>query len=239
MKVPGKLWGEAASTAVYLLNRAPIKSLNGKTPYEAWFGRKPGVKHLRTFGCTAYAKKLGPSLTKLTDRAVPGIFLGYESGSKGYRVFDPVKGRLMISRDVLFDEKKVCNWGESEQGDEATTVPMHTFTVELPDTIPGPTIEQDAELGAESSSNGAVLHRSRPHQFQFHPKVARAVMQVHRQPHRSLDKEDHHHRVRFSLFHHQQVHRQIQHAIHTGTEQSLIYWSQLIRYLQRSIAGCV
>ena len=156
MNVPGKFWGEAVSTAVYLLNRAPTKSLNGKTPYEAWFGRKPGVKHLRTFGCTAHAKKLGPSLTKLTDRAIPGIFLGYESDSKGYRVFDPVKGRLMISRDVLFNEKKVWNWGESEQGDEATTVPMHTFTVELPDTIPGPTIDQDAELGAEASGNGAA-----------------------------------------------------------------------------------
>jgi hypothetical protein len=109
MKVPGRFWGEAVKTAVYLLNRAPTKSLNGKTPFEAWFGRKPGVKHLRTFGCTAYAKCLGPGLNKLADRAVPGVFFGYAPGTKGYRVYDPVKDRLMISRDVLFDEKRAWN----------------------------------------------------------------------------------------------------------------------------------
>jgi hypothetical protein len=33
-----------------LLNRSPTKSVKGKTPYEAWHGRKPQVAHLRTFG---------------------------------------------------------------------------------------------------------------------------------------------------------------------------------------------
>jgi len=52
---------------------------------------------------------------------VRGIFLGYESGTKGYRVYDLVGDRLIISRDVLFDEKKAWNWGESvKQVDEAT-----------------------------------------------------------------------------------------------------------------------
>jgi hypothetical protein len=51
--LPGEFWGEAVTTAVYLLNRAPIKSLQGRTPYEAWYNRKPSVHHLRTFGCVA------------------------------------------------------------------------------------------------------------------------------------------------------------------------------------------
>ena len=89
-------------TAVYLLNRAPTKSLNGKTPYEAWFDKKPGVKHLRTFGCTAYAKKLGPRVNKLADISIPGVMLGYEPRAKGYRIYDPAKDRLMIARDVIF-----------------------------------------------------------------------------------------------------------------------------------------
>jgi len=80
MQVPGQFWGEAVKVAVYLLNRAPTKSLNGKTPYEAWYGRKPGVRHLRTFGCVAYAKRVGPGVNKLADRSIPGVFLGYEPG---------------------------------------------------------------------------------------------------------------------------------------------------------------
>jgi transposase InsO family protein len=51
--VPAEFWGEAVVTAVYLLNRAPTKSLAGRTPYEAWHGKKPTVEHLRTFGCGA------------------------------------------------------------------------------------------------------------------------------------------------------------------------------------------
>jgi len=68
MNVPSRFWGEAVRTAVHILNRSPTKSLRGQTPFEAWFGRKPGVKHLRTFGCVVYAKLIGPGVSKLTDR---------------------------------------------------------------------------------------------------------------------------------------------------------------------------
>eukprot|EP00253_Pinus_taeda_P031750 PITA_31750 len=43
-------WAEEIHTAVYLRNRSPIASLDGSTPYEAWFGFKLRVKHLRVFG---------------------------------------------------------------------------------------------------------------------------------------------------------------------------------------------
>jgi hypothetical protein len=36
--VPGRFWGEAVHTMVYLLNRSPTKALNAVTPYEAWYG---------------------------------------------------------------------------------------------------------------------------------------------------------------------------------------------------------
>uniref|UniRef100_A0A453T4W2 Integrase catalytic domain-containing protein n=1 Tax=Aegilops tauschii subsp. strangulata TaxID=200361 RepID=A0A453T4W2_AEGTS len=46
-KLPRRFWGEAVTTDVYLLNRAPTKSVIGMTPYKAWCGRKPSVDHLR------------------------------------------------------------------------------------------------------------------------------------------------------------------------------------------------
>jgi len=105
MSVPARFWGEAVRVAVYLLNRSPTKSLSGKTPYEVWYGKKPGVKNLRTFGCVAYVKRVGPRISKLSDRSVPGVFLGYETGTTGYRVYDPVKDKLMVSHDIIFDEQ--------------------------------------------------------------------------------------------------------------------------------------
>jgi hypothetical protein len=35
--------GEAVMTAIHILNRLPTKALDGKTPYEAWYGRKPAA----------------------------------------------------------------------------------------------------------------------------------------------------------------------------------------------------
>lgn len=105
--MPAEFWGEAVSTAVYLLNRAPTKSLHGRTPYEAWHDRKPSVHHLRTFGCHV---KVGPGISKLSDRSTPMVFIGYETGSKGYRVYDPIAKELHISCDVIFEESWAWDW---------------------------------------------------------------------------------------------------------------------------------
>jgi len=43
-------WAETLNTAVYLKNRSPAKGLEFKTPYEALYGFKHGIKHLRVFG---------------------------------------------------------------------------------------------------------------------------------------------------------------------------------------------
>ena len=74
------------------------------------------MQHLRTFGCTAFAKRTGPSVNKLADRSIPRVFLGYESGAKGYRVYDPVNKKLIVTRDVIFDEKRRWNWEEKAAG---------------------------------------------------------------------------------------------------------------------------
>jgi hypothetical protein len=60
-----KYWVEAVHTAVYLKNRSPTSTLNGKTPYEAWYGFKPKVNHLRVFGSTCYALVPKEKRTKL------------------------------------------------------------------------------------------------------------------------------------------------------------------------------
>ena len=54
-KLSHKFWAEAISTAAYLKNRCPTTTIKGMTPYEAWFGKKTKVEHLRVFGCDAYA----------------------------------------------------------------------------------------------------------------------------------------------------------------------------------------
>jgi len=44
--VPSHFWGEAVSTAVYLINRQPSSKLSGKPPGEVLFGTPPRYDHL-------------------------------------------------------------------------------------------------------------------------------------------------------------------------------------------------
>ena len=52
--LPKKFWAEAAHTSVFLLNRLPTKALQQKTPFEAWYGYKPRLQNLKTFGCLCF-----------------------------------------------------------------------------------------------------------------------------------------------------------------------------------------
>ena len=92
-------------TAVYLKNRNPTKAL-ARTPEEEWSGSKLTVDHLRPFGCVAYAHVPVQKRTKLDSKTVKGIFVGYSVESKAYRIFNPKKREVNITRDVIFDERR-------------------------------------------------------------------------------------------------------------------------------------
>ncbi|KAK8936281.1 hypothetical protein KSP39_PZI013961 [Platanthera zijinensis] len=125
-KVPPEFWGEAAHTAVYVLNRSPTRSLENMTPYEAWYKRKPSVSHLRIFGCTAYRHIPKEGRKKLDTKAEKGVFLGYSQHSKGYRFYNPTTQKLQISRDIIFDEKTSWDWDQN-------TLPQLTVEVTDPE----------------------------------------------------------------------------------------------------------
>jgi hypothetical protein len=122
--MPAVFWGEAVVTVVYILNRSPTKALNGRTPYEAWDGRKPAVFHLRVFGCLAFGKELG-HIGKLDDRSTLGVFISYAEGSKAYRILDP---GTACAHDAVFDEGR--GWIGNKAVDDGSTPTYDNFTVE-------------------------------------------------------------------------------------------------------------
>ncbi|XP_070043163.1 uncharacterized protein [Nicotiana tomentosiformis] len=64
-------------------------SLLNKTPYELLNGRKPKVTHLRTFGCKYFVlNNSKEALGKFDAKSDEGIFLGYSSQSKAYKVYN-------------------------------------------------------------------------------------------------------------------------------------------------------
>ncbi len=107
--LPGRFWGEAVKTAVYLLNR-PVQGSQTRTPYEHLSRARgnspmvPDLSHLRVFGCSAFLHT--PEEKRLTSakfeaHAANGIFFGYE-GDSIYRIW--TKKGLSLSSSVTFNE---------------------------------------------------------------------------------------------------------------------------------------
>lgn len=105
------LWAEAITTAIYLKNRSPTKCLGFKTPFEALFGLKPSIGHLRIFGSKAYAHILKAERKKLDPKAFKCIFVGYGTQYKAYKLYNYATHKVFSSRDVIFHE-------QNEHGEE-------------------------------------------------------------------------------------------------------------------------
>jgi hypothetical protein len=56
--LPAKYRSAALLHAVYLHNRL-VHSATSKTPYKGWYGKKPDVTHLKTFGSRMCVKRSG------------------------------------------------------------------------------------------------------------------------------------------------------------------------------------
>jgi hypothetical protein len=102
-----EFWAEALHTAVYTLNRCPTREILNLTLEEAWSGYKPSVAHMKYFGCTAYAHVPKEKRRKLDDKSVKCIFIKYSIETRSYRLFDHQAKKVIISRDVVFDEKGI------------------------------------------------------------------------------------------------------------------------------------
>ena len=88
--LPKMLWPQAMSTATYVYNRLPSPSNKPgecRTPFEMLFGEKPDVSHMRVFGCDAHAYDFNVKRQYLDDRAIKGVFVGYDSESAAYNIY--------------------------------------------------------------------------------------------------------------------------------------------------------
>jgi hypothetical protein len=62
------------------------------------------VAHLKVFGCDAFVHVPTEKRSKLDNKAIRCIFIGYKEGMKGYKLWNPASRRIMYSRDVVFRE---------------------------------------------------------------------------------------------------------------------------------------
>ena len=97
--LPKYFWAEAVNTSCYVLNRVLFKKMWNKTPYEIWKDKKPNVLYFRVFRCKYFVLNNNKNnIRKFDAKADEGIFLGYSTHSKAYRVYN--KRTLVIEESV-------------------------------------------------------------------------------------------------------------------------------------------
>ncbi|RVW66685.1 Retrovirus-related Pol polyprotein from transposon TNT 1-94 [Vitis vinifera] len=114
-QVPKNFWPEAVNWTAHVLNRSPTLAVKGVTPEEAWSGVKPNVDYFRVFGCIGHVHVPDNKRKKLDDKSFQCVLLGVSEESKAYRLYDPVSKKIVVSRDVVFEEDKCWNWGRSNE----------------------------------------------------------------------------------------------------------------------------
>jgi hypothetical protein len=147
------------------------------TPEEAWSGIKPSVSHFRVFGCLAYVHVPETQRKKLDSRSVKCMHLGLSEESKAYKLYDPEKRKIVISRDVVFDEGKSWNWSNSDQQNNESTM-YDIDESEVPDTQPAmnndtTTSDEENHEDQEITDHNAVdnpTHQTRNRRLPAHLK---------------------------------------------------------------------
>ena len=111
--LPKNYWSYAVHYASYVINRLPHSVTPGrKSPFELVFGKPFDYSRLRAFGCACYPAFPKSGLKKIDYRSGLHRLLSYAEQQHGYAVVPcnamgyPM-GRVIVSRDVHFDETKV------------------------------------------------------------------------------------------------------------------------------------
>ena len=64
------------------------------------------------FGCIAYVHIPDVHRKKLDDKRKKCVHLGVSEESKAYKLYDPIEDKIIVSRDVVFEENKGWKWNE-------------------------------------------------------------------------------------------------------------------------------
>jgi hypothetical protein len=131
--VPKRFWPEALKWATYVMNRSPTVSVKNITPEEAWSGIKPSVHHFRVFGCLAYAHIPDSQRKKLDNKSIKCVHLGLSDESKAYKLYDPAQRKIIVSRDVIFDETRGWDWDNKEKQKDSSIIVNEESDGELAD----------------------------------------------------------------------------------------------------------
>ena len=102
--LPKYFWAEVVNTSCYVLNRILLRLILKKTPYELWKNKKSNISYFKIFGCKCFILNTKDNLGKFDAKSDVGIFIGYSTSSKTFRVFNKRTMVVEESIHVIFYE---------------------------------------------------------------------------------------------------------------------------------------
>ncbi|CDF39993.1 unnamed protein product [Chondrus crispus] len=135
-KVTKGFWAEALANAVYVRNRVTSRAIPPKmTPYHLWMKSVPNVGHLRVFGSKCWYTLPKHNIQKLDARAKEAMFLGYAENTKAYKLWDGDLHKVIVSRDVTFDESTGGKSGEPMDTNEEASTDDDTINLNIDEEV--------------------------------------------------------------------------------------------------------
>ena len=105
-----------------------------KTPEEEVFtGTRLDVSHIRIFCSVYYCHVHADNRKKLDPSGEKGLLVGYSEISKAYRVYIRACRRIIVSRDVQFDEDRALQGSLDLPAEQQPTQVLSRAKLEDPD----------------------------------------------------------------------------------------------------------
>ena len=165
--LPKSLWGETLRHMAWLKNRTVMQALDGKTPFEALYGRPPNLSTLQTWGSQVWVHN--PKGSKLDVRTYEARWLGPDVEAKAHHVFWPSTGNVTVEQNIYFG-MAVPLKGEDKETTKADSkrpaAPKAPSTLPLSNQPRMPTLvnadEQDTEEQEEEQQQQQKLQTPSP-----------------------------------------------------------------------------
>src|SRR5437588_527408 len=89
-----------------IINRMPSRVHEDKSSYEIWTGNRPSIGHFGIFGSPTHILIPVETQRMQDPKSAQGIFIRYveNEGTRVYKVYEPMKGKIIILRDVVSDK---------------------------------------------------------------------------------------------------------------------------------------
>jgi hypothetical protein len=107
------------------------------------------VSHFRIWGSVCYYHVPSEKRTKLDPTAEKGILVGYSEASKGYRIFVRARKKIIVCRDVQFEEERTLR--------RSRDLPAHSKDQQAQDSRVRTEEAQGQSTGSQQQTQGIGL----------------------------------------------------------------------------------